>query len=500
MESAGYTRLLERHGITTAHLHHSSWIDPRRSTRETVRVGLGIEELFPARYRPADSDFDHLLFALKYDGLDLAALARIFARVDRRELAQRIAAQPRSKYARRIFYLFERLTGATLEISDLTGTAYTALLDPNEHYTAVGVRVPRHRVVDNLLGELGGFCPVVRRTQILDDYAARSLDVRARAITSSIDPSLLTRAIHYLHGKETRSSYAIEREDPGDREERFIAQLARVAELDLSSEAGLTALQHAIVEPPYHDSGFRSSGSLEVYVSETIGFNRERIHHIGARSASTPRLMESWARMRTVEGPGAAVVEAACRAFAFVFVHPFGDGNGRIHRLLFHHVLARRGFLPANLIVPISAAILADMSHYDEVLEDFSRRVLAMVEHQLDERGVLEIRNDPDDFYRYPDLTRQSEATFEWLERAIERDLVLEIDFLQRHDRARAQMRRVIDMPDRKAKLFLVLVLSNRGMLSKRKRKEFAELSDETVARLEQVVGDAFEGYEGPLD
>ena len=43
---------------------------------------------------------------------------------------------------------------------------------------------------------------------------------------------------------------------------------------------------------------------------------------------------------------------------------------------------------------------------------------------------------------------------------AEQRDLVLEIDFLQRHDRARAQMRRIVDMPDRKAKLFLVLLLS----------------------------------------
>ena len=77
---------------------------------------------------------------------------------------------------------------------------------------------------------------------------------------------------------------------------------------------------------------------------------------------------------------------------------------------------------------------------------------------------------------------------------------MFELDFLQRHDRARAQMRRIVDMPDRKAKLFLVLCLSNRGKLSARKRKEFAELSDELVERLEEAVMDAFEGYQGPLD
>jgi hypothetical protein len=168
--------------------------------------------------------------------------------------------------------------------------------------------------------------------------------------------------------------------------------------------------------------------------------------------------------------------------------------------LLFHHVLARRDYLPGNLIVPISSAIHANMLRYDQVLEDFSRRVLPMIQYRIDENGALEILDDPDDFYRYPDLTLQSEATFEWLQRAIEHDLVLEIDFLRRHDRARAQMRRIIDMPDRKAKLFLVLCLGNGGKLSKRKRKEFAELPDEIIARLEDSVMDAFEGYEGPLD
>jgi Fic family protein len=37
---------------------------------------------------------------------------------------------------------------------------------------------------------------------------------------------------------------------------------------------------------------------------------------------------------------------AAATAFGFVYVHPFQDGNGRIHRCLVHHVLAERKFTP----------------------------------------------------------------------------------------------------------------------------------------------------------
>ena len=46
------------------------------------------------------------------------------------------------------------------------------------------------------------------------------------------------------------------------------------------------------------------------------------------------------------------VIAAAILAFGFVYVHPFDDGNGRIHRYLIHHVLARREFSPAGVVFP----------------------------------------------------------------------------------------------------------------------------------------------------
>jgi Fic family protein len=52
------------------------------------------------------------------------------------------------------------------------------------------------------------------------------------------------------------------------------------------------------------------------------------------------------------------IVSAAGLAFGFVFIHPLEDGNGRIHRWLLHHVLARRGFNPAGANFPGSAIFL----------------------------------------------------------------------------------------------------------------------------------------------
>jgi len=189
----------------------------------------------------------------------------------------------------------------------------------------------------------------------------------------------------------------------------------------------------------------------------------------------------------------AALVEAATKAFAFVFIHPFGDGNGRIHRLLIHHVLAQRGYLPRSLIAPISAVIAGDLARYDAVLEQFSARVLPCVDYRFEKRDAdttLIITNDPDDFHRYPDLTVQCEATFGWLQRAIEEELVREIDFLRRFDELRARMREIVDMPDRKEQLFVKVVLDNKGKLAKRERELFAELDDATITALEAVFAE----------
>lgn len=489
-KSAGYAHLLEKYAVDAPALLHASRIDDV-SARRSVAIGITVEETFPSSYDPGDRDSEHLIFALKYDGVDLVALARLFRKLDRRDLELSITAQPTSKYTRKLFFLFERLTGESLAIADLAKGRYLPVLDPGEHYVAAGRRVPRYRVIDNLLGD-GGLCPIVRRTPRLEAAIAWDLGARARAIAGAVDPILLTRAISFLYTKETRSSFAIEHEElePGARMERFLAQLATVGERALDSEAALTELQRAFVDPRYAERGFRSPGAREVYVGQTIGFH-EKIHHVGARSSSTPALMAAWARMRPVSGPGGAVLEAACRSFAFVFIHPFGDGNGRIHRLLLHNVLALRAFLPPRLVVPISAVMLADPQGYDQALESFSKRVMPQVDYKLDADGELTIRNDTDDLYRYPELTAVCEATFEWLARAIEENLVSELDVLRRFDQVRARMREVVEMPDRKEQNFIKICLANGGRLSARKRDLFPELDDPTIAALERIVREA---------
>jgi hypothetical protein len=492
-KSAGYALLVDRHQLAVPELRRRSLLrsdsSPRRLEREQGSVEV---ESFPASFERGDDDFDHLVFALKYDGIELAVLARIFLATDARELARRIADAPTSKYGRQLFFLYELLTRTRLDLPDAPPAGHVAVLDPSSHYTSAGRPSPRHRVLDNLLGD-ASFCPIVRRTAELDRCVAREFGDRAARIVAGADPPLLARAIRFLYTKETKSSFAIEHEEPGDKEARFVANLGRIASLPLEDETGLTELQNSIVDPRYREAGFRKPGDREVWVGQSLFGGREKVHHIGARSAVTPDLMNGLLRMREVEGPGAPVIEAAAKSFAFVFIHPFGDGNGRIHRLLLHHILAQRGFLPRNLVVPISAVIVSDPRGYDEVLEDFSARVLPLIEYRFEDKGgdtTLTILNQPDDFYRYPDLTRQCEATFAWLGRAIEEDLVQELEFLRNYDEIRARVRDIVEMPDRKEQLFIKLLMHNRGKLAKHKRRLFAELEDEVIAALEAAAAE----------
>ncbi len=59
--------------------------------------------------------------------------------------------------------------------------------------------------------------------------------------------------------------------------------------------------------------------------------------------------------------------------FRLLFTHPFEDGNGRIHRYLFHHVLAESGFVPKGLVFPVSAVILERIDDYRKILQWYSK-------------------------------------------------------------------------------------------------------------------------------
>ena len=172
---------------------------------------------------------------------------------------------------------------------------------------------------------------------------------------------------------------------------------------------------------------------------------------------------------------------------------PFEDGNGRLHRYLIHHVLAKGGFNPLGLVFPISAVIRDRMDGYRAALENYSRRLLPAVDWEPTDNGNVRVLNDTGDFYRFFDATPRTEFLYGCVQRTIEQDLPEEVAFLKRYDAFRAELNLMLDLPDRLSDLLFRFLQQNGGKLFRRGReREFAALTDEEVERIEVVYRDVY--------
>ena len=488
LRPAGYAALVERFKLDVMPLWHSSTVASSMTHHVNIR-GATTEEVFPARYWPGESIGDHLEFALKYDGTNLALLDSLFAVVDEKDIVDYITSKPTSKYTRRVWFLYEFLTGKTLDIDDLKQGNYVDLLEADEYYTiSVANQVRRQRINNNLAGDRR-FCPTVRRTKSLREHEAADLPDRCRRVVATYPPETLKRALSYLYTKETKSSYEIEHIKPtSSRMERFIAMLRLAEQEDFCNKQKLIELQNKIVDPRFRDSDYRKNQN---YVGEAVAWQQERIHYVSPKSEDITDLMDGLIASHRcmINSDLSAVVHAAMVAYGFVFLHPFEDGNGRIHRFLIHNVLAQRDFAPEGIMFPVSASMLKNPAEYDDSLEAFSRHLLPLIEYTLDAEGRMTVLNDSARWYRYMDMTTQAEALYRFIERTIDTELATELEFMANYDKTKEAIQGIVDMPDRKIDLFIKSCLQNNGRLSSRKRTtHFESLSDDEISRMEQVV------------
>jgi len=492
LRPAGYAALVERYALEVIPNWHRSLVSTGAIHRVDSTGGL-IEEVYPSKYWPGETLGDHLEFALKYDGTNLSILASLFGAASRDEFQTYVSSKPTGKYARRLWFLYEFLTDTILDLDDLRQGNYVDLLDADQYYTVTPARqVRRQRINDNLLGD-AGFCPTVRRTDELRGFQDADLTERCKQVVSAYSPELLTRALSYLYTKETKSSFEIEHIKPSStRTERFIAMLQLAEKEDFCDKPHLIDLQNRIVDPRFKDSDYRK---VQNYVGESVVWQREKVHFACPKPENLESLMGGLisAHTRMEEGGGHPVVHAAAIAYGFVFLHPFEDGNGRIHRFLIHNILARQGFTPEGIMFPVSASMLKNASEYDASLEAFSRPLMALIDYALDEDGHMTVKNETGRWYSYIDMTAQVEALFRFIKHTIETELVEELSFLANYDETKKTIQKIIDMPDRQIDLFIRFCLQNNGRLSARKRdSHFDFLSDDEVASMEKAIQSSY--------
>ncbi len=489
LKPIGYAALIDRYNLQLPLPQRLTAIAERYKPTSTSEW-----QLLSPRHAPEDSLFGHLELAIKWEGIDLGVMAALFKVIDDREVVKIIRSEPTGAYARRIWYLYEWLTGRQLDLPAAGKVRAVPIVDSERQFAIQdGTPSSRHKIVDNLPGTRA-FCPMVRKTERLDTFIRGNLPERASEIIGRTHADIIRRAAAFLLLSDSKASFQIEGERPSSqRMERWGKVIGQAGTRSLSI-GELERLQKIVIgDARFVHLGIRNEGG---FIGMHDRATQEPIpEHISARHEDVKDLVEGIIAYdeRATKGRLDPVIAAACSAFGFVYVHPFEDGNGRLHRWLIHHVLARAGYNPPHMVFPVSAAIHRETDRYREVLESYSRPLLDFIDWEATSTGNVYVKNETADFYRYFDATAHSEFLYGCVEQTVNLDLPEEIAYLQAYDRFSQGVQELVDMPNQKIDLLHKFLKQGGGHLSERaKSKEFSALSQEEVLQVEDLYSKTF--------
>ncbi len=497
---AGYSWLIQKYSLAARQQSITATIDSSVNGRVRHTHGRQVSLRFAPVYRPDDALVPQLQFAFRYEGINLEVLALLFQANGADELNTWLRGSPESAYARRACFLYEWLTGNANVITAKAAprSKYVALVDSKLQYCVQrGEEETKFRIHNNLPGNRN-FCPMVRREDQIDRMIGKNLSERARTVLDQYDPDLVRRAAQYLYLAETHSSFEIEREHPSSSKAQRFATLLQEADANLPlSEDRLLDLQHAVVDTHIPEFSYRTTQN---WIGTDTG-TRRVVSYVPPRPEHVRNLMDGLVatheRWRRDPKSFDAVIHAAMISFGFVFIHPFLDGNGRLHRYLIHETLSAAGFTPRGIIFPVSAAILDRKADYVETLEDFSGPVLQLTSFTAPPAGsppeMAKAAGNEPIYYQFFDATEQVSYLYHAIERTIENDLQSEIDYLLAFDRAHSQINAIADFPGQTLDLLINLIRQNGGTLSKTKRQShFPNLTDDALLEYEEIVRTSF--------
>lgn len=455
--------------------------------------------LYSKRYELKPTVQAHLNFAMRYENIDLLVLKRVFLSLPAEAIEQYVMSAPNSALTRRAWYLYELLTENALAIPDAPNVTSVDLLDTDKYFTkSSGTLSRRHKVRDNLLGT-ATFCPIIRKTETLKSYVESDLSKSALTVIGRVSKAVISRAASFLLLADSQASFQIEGEQPPrNRIERWGRAVMQAGKNPLSVEELIRLHGILIEDNRFVQGGLRTEG---VFLGEHTADGEPLPEFIGAKPEDVEHLMSSLmeANATMKEGELDPVLQAAATAFGFVYVHPFADGNGQLHRCLIHHTLSNRQFTPPGMLFPVSCVMLDWMDKYRQTLQAHSGRLMEFIEWEPTAKGNVQVLNDTADLYRYFDCTEAAEFLYGCVKRTLETDLPREIDYLTRKDEAVRGVMNFVEMPDHIAEQFVLFVHRNGGTLPQNKRKrEFAALKDEELAELVEIVRDAFDGFDTP--
>ena len=494
----GYEALIRHHQLRVPPLRSVSVAVDRMVERHTVTADGEERFELPLRREPdTQSLVARLTFALKRERLNLTVLGALFEQPGVLHGVQAwLEDKPASKYARMAGHLAQWRTGHEFDYKLPAGSPRVPLLDPQRYITGPAATDPRFGVIHNLLGSRF-FSPLIRRTERLEALLAHDLAAGVARALDALEPEMLARAVDFLYLSETRSTYGIEDEVPdNNRSAKFRRLLEQAGEPGRLTEQQMASWQSQIVGPLSVEGAYRD---VQNWLSRAGSRLRNIADFIPPPPALVRPMMDAVAEVAAL-GAGQRlhpVLAAACAAFGLVFVHPFLDGNGRLHRFLLHHVLRQAGFTPAGVVLPLSARMLKDLPRYSALLKSYSRPRTDLIDYLLDaESATILVKSaQPLWLYAYFDATELCEFILECVQRCVEEDLLDEVAYLRGHDLAVRALEQWLDMRQSQLNTLIDVIVQGRGKLSRTKRKLAERLSDAEVERVEQTVGDSFAAY-----
>jgi hypothetical protein len=351
-------------------------------------------KVFPVKYLPDENLYKQIIFALKYEGVDLLVFKKLFEVLSSVEMEEMIQVENLGQYSRRIWFLYEWLTGKKLNISDLKTGNLVPVIDEKLQYAIDGVSSPRHKVINNLPGNKD-FCPLIRKTQKLEKYIESNIRQDKSNYLNRVHKDILHRASSFLLLKDSKASFSIEGENPrNNRAARWGIIIGQAGKNELSI-AELNRLQQLVIENDrFVKMGIRSQ---QGFIGDRDRETQEPIpDHISAKYEDLEKLLDGWLQTQKMltQSRMDPILVASKIAFGFVFIHPFVDGNGRLHRYIIHHVLSQTGYTEQGIIFPVSASILTHIKDYAKSLESFSHTILNFIDWKPTENNNVQIFND----------------------------------------------------------------------------------------------------------
>ena len=462
-------------------------------SKKNKKYQINSWKVFTPKHQPQDNLYKQLVFALKYEGINLLVFKKIFEKSSKQEITELLQIEPTGQYSRKIWFLYEWLMHEPLNIADLGIKNYIPLIDEKLQYAIKGIRSTRHRIINNLPGT-PGFCPIIFKTEKLETYINSNLSGKKNDYLNTVHKDVLQRTSAFLLLKDSKASFSIEGESPGNNiAMRWGKAIGQAGSKPLSKEE-LVRLQQVVIENDrFTTLGFRHEGGFVGEYDRTTG---EPIpDHISARWQDVERLTEDLITASKVLEDSAydAVLTAAQIAFGFIFIHPFADGNGRIHRYIIHHILAKMNFAQQGVIFPVSASILDHIDDYRKALESYSQPLLDFIEWRTTNSNNVEVLSQTIDYYRYFDATKQAEFLYDCVQDTIENIIPNEVNYLYRYDEMKRYLDNTYEMPDRLVALIVRFLEQNNGTLSKRaKSKEFEALNQEEIEDIERKFQEVF--------